>query len=156
MLGLQNYERLVYRKACIVFNPVILFCSSVNRHSGKRSTALQDLFTLASLSHVELPVRRACVEYWRWSNVIVGYTDEADSLYLSEYAWQAAVTGSGDQSVQYLYFFPPHLLLSVPITTPLCGMCATVAADTRRQNELIDAVAMGGLVEPESQCNSES
>lgn len=54
-------------------------------------------------------------------------------------------------------FFPPHLLLSVPITTPsLCGMCATVAAGTCRQNELVDAVAMGGLVEPESQRNSES
>lgn len=63
MLGLQNSERPVYRNTCIVFNPVILFCSSVNRRGGKRSTALQDLITLASLSHVELPVRRACVEY---------------------------------------------------------------------------------------------
>lgn len=63
MLGLQNYERLIYRNACIVFSPAIVFCSSVNRRSGKRSTALQDVITLASLSHAELPVRRACVEY---------------------------------------------------------------------------------------------
>lgn len=45
-------------------------------------------------------------------NVILEYTDKADLLYLSEYAWQAAVTSSGDQSVQYFFFlfflFSPH------------------------------------------------
>lgn len=53
----------------------------------------------------------AVVWTWRWSSVILEYTDKADLFYLSEYAWQAAVTSSGDQSVQYFYFFllfSPH------------------------------------------------
>lgn len=56
--------------------------------------------------------------------------DEADLLYLSEYAWQAAVTGSGDQSVQYLYFFFFYLPLQSPSQPLLYGMCATMAAGT--------------------------
>lgn len=79
----------------------------------------------------------SCVDSARWSSVIADVTYKAVLLYLSEYAWQAAVTSSGDQSVQYFYFFlflPPQS----PITTshllpplfPLYGMCATMAAGT--------------------------
>lgn len=82
--------------------------------------------------------------------MIVEYADKADLLYLSEYAWQAAVTSSGDQSVQYFYLF---FLFSPHHNPPVWHVRHDGNRHLSRQNELIDAVAMGGFVGLEVRAN---